>query len=200
MKKLITIGREFGSGGRELGVRLAAELGIKYYDKEILRKMAEDTSFSEEYISRTVETRQSRMLPITIGHSINVSSNYHIMQMQELYRAQTETIRELANDGDCVIIGRCADYILRDLKPFRIFVYADLESRVKRCMERRGENEQSMTEQEIRRRILAIDKERAGYYSDFTFQKWGDKKNFDLCINTTELNIKECAQSLARFF
>lgn len=200
MKKLITIGREFGSGGRELGVRLAAELGIKYYDKEILRKMAEDTAFSEEYISRTVETRQSLLLPITIGHSINVTSDYHIMQMQELYRAQTNTIRELAEDGDCVIIGRCADYILRDMKPCRIFVFADIESRVQRCMERRTENEQSMTEQEMRRRILAIDKERAGYYSDFTFQKWGDKKNYDLCINTTELNIKECAQGLARFF
>lgn len=200
MKKLITIGREFGSGGRELGVRLAAELGIKYYDKEILRKMAEDTAFSEEYISRTVETRQSLLLPITIGHSINVTSDYHIMQMQELYRAQTNTIRELAEDGDCVIIGRCADYILRDMKPCRIFVFADIESRVQRCMERRTENEQSMTEQEMRRRILAIDKERAGYYSDFTFQKWGDKKNYDLCINTTALNIKECAQGLARFF
>lgn len=200
MKKLITIGREFGSGGRELGVRLAAELGIKYYDKEILRKMAEDTAFSEEYISRTVETRQSLLLPITIGHSISVTSDYHIMQMQELYRAQTNTIRQLAEDGDCVIIGRCADYILRDMKPCRIFVFADIESRVQRCMERRSENEQSMTEQEMRRRILAIDKERAGYYSDFTFQKWGDKKNYDLCINTTELNIKECAQGLARFF
>lgn len=200
MKKLITIGREFGSGGRELGVRLAAELGIKYYDKEILRKMAEDTAFSEEYISRTIETRQNRLMPITIGHSINVTSDYHIMQMQELYRAQTNTIRELAEGGDCVIIGRCADYILRDMKPCRIFVYADIESRVQRCMERRTDDEQSITEQEMRRRILAIDKERAGYYSDFTFQKWGDKKNYDLCINTTELSIKECAQGLARIF
>lgn len=200
MKKLITIGREFGSGGRELGVRLAAELGIHYYDKEILRKMAEDTSFSEEYISSTIETRQNYLLPITIGHSINVSSDYRIMQMQELYRAQTKTIRELAEDGDCVIIGRCADYILRDMKPCRIFVFADIESRVQRCMERRTEDEQSMTEQELRRRILAIDKERAGYYNDFTFQKWGDKKNYDLCINTTELDIRECARGLARFF
>ena len=200
MKKLITIGREFGSGGRELGVRLAAELGIKYYDKEILRKMAEDTAFSEEYISRTIETRQNRLMPITIGHSINVTSDYHIMQMQELYRAQTNTIRELAEGGDCVIIGRCADYILRDMKPCRIFVSADIDSRVPRCMERRTDDEQSITEQEMRRRILAIDKERAGYYSDFTFQKWGDKKNYDLCINTTELSIKECAQGLARIF
>lgn len=200
MNKIITIGREFGSGGRELGLRLAQELGIKYYDKEILKKMAEDTSFSEEYISRTIETRQSHLLPITIGHSISVTSDYHIMQMQELYRVQTETIRELAESGDCVIIGRCADYILRDMKPTRIFVYADIESRVKRCMERRTEDEKNITEQEMRRRILAVDKERAGYYSDFTFQKWGDRKIYDLCINTTNMDIQECACGLARFF
>lgn len=200
MNKIITIGREFGSGGRELGIRLADELGIKYYDKEILTRMAEDSDFSEEYISSTVETRQSRILPITVGHSISLTSDYRIMQMQELYRTQTKTIRELAEDGDCVIIGRCADYILRDMKPCRIFVFADIESRVQRCMERRTEDEQSMTEQELRRRILAIDKERAGYYNDFTFQKWGDKKNYDLCINTTELDIRECARGLARFF
>lgn len=200
MKKIITIGREFGSGGRELGVRLSQELGIKYYDKEILQKMAADTAFSEEYISRTVETRQSRLLPITIGHSISVSNDYQIMQMQEIYRAQTKTIRELAEEGDCVIIGRCADYILRDIKPCRIFVHADIESRVQRCMERRTEEEMKMKESEMRRHILSIDKERAGYYNDFTFQKWGDRKNYDLCINTTEMSVRDIAKGLARFF
>lgn len=200
MNKIITIGREFGSGGRELGMRLAEELGAAYYDKEILKKMAEDTNFSEEYISRTVETRRSLMLPITVGHSLSMSSDYQIMQMQEIYRSQTKTIREIAEAGPCVIIGRCADYILRDMKPFRIFVYADMDSRIKRCRERRTENEPVYTDQELRRRITAQDRERAGYYNEFTFQKWGDRNYYDICINTTDLDISECAKGLAKFF
>lgn len=200
MNRIITIGREFGSGGRELGRRLAEELGIKYFDKEILKAMAEDTALSEEYIKSTVEKRQNHLLPITIGQSFTYSTNYQIMQMQEIYRSQTKIIREIAESGDCVIIGRCADYILKDMNPFRIFVHADLDSRVKRCMERRGEHEQKLTEQDMRRRIQTLDKDRAGYYSDFTFQKWGDKKNYDICINTTDADIKELAKRLAKMF
>lgn len=200
MNKIITISREFGSGGREIGARLAKELGIKFYDKEVLKKMAEDTEFSEEYISRTAEARKNRFLPITIAHSFVVSSDFQIQQMKDLYRSQTKSIRELAQEDDCVIIGRCADYILRDMKPCRIFVHASIDSRIKRCMSRLHENEVGVTEQEMRRRILTIDKERATYYNDFTFQKWGDKRYYDLCINVTDRDISSCAQALAKLF
>lgn len=200
MNTIITIGREFGSGGRELGRRLAEELGIQYYDKEILTEIAKNTSLSENYIRTVVEGKPHGLFPITIGQSFAYSTDYHVRQMKEIYSAQTEIIHELAEKSDCVIIGRCADYILRAQKPRRIFVYADIESRVKRCMERRADGEEELSEQEMKKKILSIDKDRARYYSDFTGQKWGDKKFYDLCINTTDVEIKKAVPYIAKLF
>ena len=196
---VITIGREFGSGGRELGRRLAAELGIDYYDKEILTEIAKSTDLSEQYIKQTVEGKMNYMYPITIGHSLTFTPDYQIKQVQEIYKAQTETIRELAAKSDCVIIGRCADYILRDMKPFRIFVYADIDARVQRCMDRREEGD-TTTAAEMKKQIQRIDKDRARYYSDFTGQNWGYKPFYDICINTTDVDIKEFVHNLANMF
>ena len=200
MNKIITVGREFGSGGRELGRRLAEELGIGYYDKEILTEIAKNTSLSEKYIQTVVEGKPHSLFPITIGQSFAYNNDYHIRQMQEIYGAQTEIIRSLAEKSDCVIIGRCADYILRAEKPCRLFVYADIESRVQRCMVRRTEEEMDLSEQEMKKKILGIDKDRARYYSDFTGQKWGDKKYYDLCINTTDVEIKQVVPYIAKLF
>lgn len=200
MSRIITIGREFGSGGRELGRRLAEELGIQYYDKEILTEIAKNTSLSENYVKSVVEGKSHGLFPITIGQSFAYNTDYHVRQMQEIYSAQTEIIRSLAEKSDCVIIGRCADYILRAQKPSRLFVYADIDSRVQRCMARRTEDEQDITEQEMKKKILSIDKDRARYYSDFTGQKWGDKKFYDLCINTTDVEIKKAVPYIAKLF
>ena len=200
MNKIITVGREFGSGGRELGRRLAEELGIGYYDKEILTEIAKNTSLSEKYIQTVVEGKPHSLFPITIGQSFAYNNDYHIRQMQEIYGAQTEIIRSLAEKSDCVIIGRCADYILRAEKPCRLFVYADIESRVQRCMARRTEEEMDLSEQEMKKKILGIDKDRARYYSDFTGQRWGDKKYYDLCINTTDVEIKQIVPYIAKLF
>ncbi|MDO4815094.1 MAG: cytidylate kinase-like family protein [Bacillota bacterium] len=199
MSKIITVGREFGSGGRELGRRLAEELGIQYYDKEIISEIAKNTSLSESYVQQVVEGKPHRLFPISIGQSFAVAPDYQMLQMQSIYTAQTEIITRLAEKGDCIIIGRCADYILRDYKPLKIFVYADLESRVRRCLERRPEGE-SLTEEQIRRQIIAIDKDRARYYNDFTGQKWGDKRFYDVCINTTDLVIKDMVPHIAKLF
>lgn len=200
MNRIITVGREFGSGGRELGRRLAEELGIGYYDKEILTEIAKNTSLSEKYIQTVVEGKAHGLFPITIGQSFAYNNDYHIRQMQEIYGAQTEIIRSLAEKSDCVIIGRCADYILRAEKPCRLFVYADIESRVQRCMARRTADEMNLSEQEMKKKILGIDKDRARYYSDFTGQKWGDKKYYDLCINTTDVEIKQIVPYIAKLF
>ena len=200
MSRIITIGREFGSGGRELGRRLAEELGIQYYDKEILTAIAGETAMTEEYIQRTMERRPFQLLPITIGHSMSIQPDYQLMQMQEIFSAQTDIIRGLADKGDCVIIGRCADYILRDRGPLRVFVYADLEAKVARCMERRTESEKDLTEQDLRRKIPQVDKARAAYYNDYTGQRWGDKKYYDLCINTTHMVIKDVVPYMAKMF
>ena len=196
MGRIITIGREFGSGGRELGRRLAEELNIEYYDREILAEIAKHTSLAEEYIQNVVERQPHSLMPITIGRSFAYAEDYAFKQAQTVYQAQSRAIRDLAEKSDCVIIGRCADYILRDRRPMRIFVYADLESRIARCMERQPEGE-SLTEKELKKQILAMDKNRARYYEFYTGLTWGDKLNYDLCVNTTGTVIKDIVPAIA---
>ena len=200
MNKIITIGREFGSGGREFGRRLAEELGVEYYDKEIITAIAEKTSMSQDYVQEILEGKPHPLFPITIGQSPFITDNFYIQQEQSIYLAQCEIIRDLAQKSDCVIVGRCADYILRDMKPFRIFVYADIDSRVKRCLERNTESEKHITDKEMKKKILKIDKNRAKYYDYYTGNEWGDKSNYDLCINTTDVVIKEIVPVIAKIF
>ncbi len=200
MNKIITIGREFGSGGREFGRRLAEELGIEYYDKEIITAIAEKTSMSQEYVQEILEGKPHTLYPITIAQSMFVMDNFYIQQEQSIYLAQSEIIRELAQKSSCVIVGRCADFILKDLKPYRIFVHADIDSRVRRCIARNTDSQKHLTEKEIRKQILSIDKNRAKYYDFYTGNKWGDKSNYDLCINTTDLVIKDLVPIIAKCF
>ncbi len=201
MNRIITIGREFGSGGRELGKRLADELGFEYYDQEILTKIVEQTDFSENYVNEIVEGNSHRAIPITVGHTLSVNFDYNIQRMQDIYKAQTEVIKDMALKSDCVIVGRCADYILKDedVKLFRIFVYADMESRIKRCIERAAEGE-DVSEKAMKRNIQKIDRKRAAYYEDYTLQKWADKSNYDFLVNTSNLDIAEVTRVLAKLF
>lgn len=198
MGRIITIGREFGSGGRELGRRLAEALRIEYYDREILTEISKHTSLAEEYIQSVVERNPHGLLPITIGRSFAYVEDYAFKQAQAVYQAQSKIVRELAEKSDCVIIGRCADYILRDMKPFRIFVYADLESRICRCMDYRQDAEKDLTEKEMKKEILNVDKSRAKYYEFYTGLKWGDKLNYDLCVNTSGAVIKQIVPAIAK--
>lgn len=199
MGRIITIGRQFGSGGRELARRLAELIGAEYYDKEIITEIAKHTSLSEEYVKSLVECKPHSLYPITIGKSIAYVGDYQLSQQQSVYSAQNEIIKDLASKTDCVIVGRCADYILRDFKPYRIFVYAELESRVRRCMER-AENGEVLTEKDIKSHIKEIDKGRAKYYDFYTGNKWGNMENYDLCINTTNAVIKDIAVGISRMF
>ena len=152
MKRIITIGREFGSGGRELGRRIAEKLEIAYYDQEIITEIAKRTALSEEYVRRIEEKRPVMHFPIHTGHSIYLISEPTFYPDFSIYTKQHELLRELSRKSDCVIVGRCADYILREQKPVRIFAYADMESRIKRCMERRPEDEH-LTEAQMKKRI-----------------------------------------------
>ena len=199
MGKLITIGREFGSGGREFGRRLAEELNIDYYDKEIVTEISKHTSLSEEYVHRVMESQPHQLYPIKIGQTISYVDSYPLQQIQSVYQAQTDIIKSLAEKSDCGIVGRCADYILRDYKPFRIFVYADMDSRVQRCFERSPE-EEHYTDKQMKKRIHKIDKNRAKYYEFYTGQKWGYRKNYDLCVNTTDVSIKDTVHIFAKLF
>lgn len=199
MNKIITIGRQFGSGGRELGRRLAEELGFEYYDKEIVSEIAKHTSLSEEYVQQIIECTPHRLYPITTAHSMSMNEDYSFRQIQTIYEAQSEILKEMADKGNCVIVGRCADYILRDYKPFRIFVHATLESRLNRCRQK-GSEEEHYTDRQLKRKIRKIDRGRDRYYSFYTGQQWGDKDNYDMCINTTDTKIKEIVPVLAKIF
>ena len=194
--KVITIGREFGSGGRELGRRLADHLHIAYYDKEILSEISKRTQLTEEYVHNVVEHHPYPLLPITIGHSLYPDMAFQLQQ--SVYTEQSNIIKEMAAASDCVIVGRCADYILRDIKPFRIFVYADMESRIARCHARAPEGEH-LSDKELRQMIQKVDKGRSKYYEFYTGEKWGDKSSYDLCINTSNAVIKDVIPHLAAY-
>ena len=199
MNKIITVGREFGSGGRELGRRLAEALGFEYYDKEIVTEISKHTSLSEEYVQQVIESTPHHLYPITVGHSMTFTNDYTFKQVQSIYEAQSTILKELAEKSNCVIVGRCADYILESYKPFRLFVHASIDSRVARCIKRERDDE-TLTEKQLKRSIRRIDKNRARYYSFYTGKEWGAKENYDMCINTTNTEIKDIVPVLAKIF
>lgn len=198
MHQIITIGREFGSGGRELGKRLAELLGIAYYDKEIIEEIARRTQLAESYVQQIVEQRPGVYYPITIGRTLHGHGNdYLLKQHTDVYAEKNAVLREMAEKSPCVIVGRCADYILQEKKPFRLFVYADMASKVERCR-RKAELPEHLTDRQLIRQIKRVDKNRARYYEYYTAQKWGGRSNYDLCINTTSVDIKEMAAAIAK--
>ncbi len=198
MNKIITVGREFGSGGRELGRRLAEILGCAYYDREIIAEIAKRTSLSETYIQHITEHKPVIPFPIHTGRTFwAVIPDYG----QNVQKEQHDIIREMAGKSDCVIVGRGADYILREQKPFRLFVYSDIESKIKRCQQNESadyEKGETLSEKELRKRIESINKARADYYEFYTGQKWGAKENYDLCINTSNCSVKALAEAVSR--
>lgn len=196
MSRIITIGREFGSGGRELGRRLADELNCAYYDQEIVAEIAKRTDLAEEYVRRIIEHKPTVSFPIHVGKSFQVVPNPLMEHEQSIYRQQCAILTEMAEKSDCVIVGRCADYLLRDKSPFRFFVYADMDSKLARCRAKAPEQEK-LSDRELIRSIRAVDAHRAEYYCFYTEQKWGDRSNYDLCVNTTRLDLKKAAHGLA---
>lgn len=196
MPLVITIAREFSSGGRELGRRLADELKIAYYDKEILHEIEKKTPYSMSYIEEVSEHRPTILPPITYGGSFALYQDVSLQQSVDVQSTQNDIIKEYANKSDCVIIGRGANYTLRDMKPFRIFVYSDEESKIKRCREREAKDS-TLTDKQLAKMINKVNKKRKDYYEYYTGYTWGDKENFDLMINTSNMSIKEIAHDLA---
>lgn len=192
---IITIGREFGSGGRELGRRLSENLGFAYYDKEIITGIAERTNLSEEYVHQIVEHKPLISYPIHIGRSFYPVQDPIMKQNQEIYSEQHKIIKEMAEKSDCIIVGRCADYILKDMNPFKIFVYADMPSKIERCRKKAPENEK-LSDKEMAQEIKKIDKHRAKYYSFYTDLEWGARINYDMMINTSGKDIRKIASFL----
>ena len=199
MHRIITICREFGSGGREVGKRLAETLQIPYYDDEIVTQLAERTQLAEAYINQFSEKniQPIQYFPITVGRTFHRQINPKLVQNINLHVEQGKLLKEFAEQSDCVIVGRCANYILRDFDPLRIFIYAEMDAKMKRCREKAPEHER-MTDKELRRHILDVDKARASYYESVTGRRWGEKTEYDMMINTSYYPIKLVAQIIAQ--
>ena len=193
-KYIITLGREFGSGGREIAAKLSENLGIKYYDKEIIEIAAEDSGYVKELFENHDEKRD-----ITFGgsdmasHGIPFTSFYYLgdtLNADTLFRHKMDTIKKLAEKGSCIFVGRCADYVLKDNKNcIKIFIYADFDFRRERAITVEGIDENS-----VNAFIAKKDKTRANYYNYYADTKWSDFNNYDLCINSAFLGIEGTAR------
>ena len=182
---IITITREFGSGGRTIGRLVAAKLGYDFYDWNLVEKIAAQSGFAKEFIEQNGE-EQDRFMTMLASSSFSFNLN------EQLFEAQTKVILDLAKKGHCVIVGRCADFLLRN-EPgvLSCFIWADEESRKKRILTEYGERDES-----IDKRLRDKDKRRKAHYQYFTGRKWGKAFYHDVCLDTSRLPIESCADTI----
>lgn len=189
--RIITISREFGSGGRTIGKETAEKLGIPCYDSELLHKIAEESGFAESYIQDAGEYAPSGFLSSMLSNRALGPTNG-----DRLWQIQYDLITELAEKGSCVIVGRCADYILREkVDCLRVFIHASLDYRAKRIVSVYGERETSPEE-----RLRDKDKRRAAYHRFYTNMKWGYAQNYDICLDSGTLGIETCVKIITDLF
>jgi len=196
--RIITISREFGSGGRELGKRLADHMGYDYYDSEIISAVAEKSGMDIHYVESTLSNHGWQNYKISFRGTLN-SSAYIQSSKVNLLLTQKKVIEEIAALGqDCVIVGRNADVILKEYEPFNMFVCADKAAKLRRCMERAplGEN---LTEKELLRKMKQIDKVRAQTREIIGGSLWGQRDAYHLTVNTSDWEIKELVPAVADF-
>ncbi len=196
--KIVTISREFGSGGRELGKRLSEELNCDYYDREIITAIAERCDVNEEYAEYLLTHNFPSTANISMRNSFHIPAILQTTQIQLLCE-QSNVIKEIAKTGrDCVIVGRNADLLLEDYCPFNIFVCADTETKLQRCRDRASKGE-FMTEKEMKKKMKKIDKNRRKTRSMISDLPWGDKQTYNLIVNTTGWKIKDLVPLVAGF-
>lgn len=193
---VITVGRQYGSGGREIGTMLAEKLGIAYYDDMLLKEAAKESGLCEELFHSFDERPKSFLYSIAMDpysfsmNSVTARGNIE----QQVYLATYETIKKLADKGPCVLIGRCADYALKDRDDvINIFITAPLENRIERVARR---NDISL--EEAKDRIKKTDKSRASYYNYYSSKDWGEAKSYDLCIDSSLLGIEGTVELLEK--
>jgi len=185
-KTVILISREYGSGGRGIGEKLAKELNIPFYDKEVIRLACQESGFDTSLFEDT--DKQSKH-PISYFLSMYSSTMTpsDLSLNDQVFLVQSKVIRELAQNS-CVIIGRCADYILRDYDDvIRIFIHADMEDRIERVIDEYKDEEDN-----IKEKIRRIDKNRATYYNYYSNRRWGNLDNYDLSLNTSKIDVDTC--------
>ncbi len=192
-KQIITIGRELGSGGRTIGKSVAKKLGINYYDYEIIDETAKKTGFSIDFVKESEQrVTNSFLYNLAMGTSYGIHAPYYkgdgINLETQLYIVQQNVIKEMANRGSCVIVGRCADYILKDYENlFRVFIYADKKIREKHIIENYGYKPETAAKE-----LKKADKRRGAHYYKFTDRHWGDRQNYDLMLNSGIIGYEKC--------
>ena len=198
MKKplIITIGREYGSGGRQIGQALAERLGISLYDKELITLAAKKSGLSDEFIASNEQSVKGGLM-----HSFATSSAYHngffsgqyLPLSESIFISQAQVIRDIAEKESAVIVGRCADYILAGREnTINIFIHAPMEARVKRIMALYHLDEAAAI-----KAITTSDKERGNHYFRYTDMKWGKAQNYDICVNSALLGVYRTVEMLA---
>lgn len=196
-KVIVTIARQYGSGGREIGEKVAAALGIAFYDKELITMAAQKSGMSPNVLHTADEKASNSLLyTLAMGSSIYGAStlNYDIPINDRLFITQCDIIKNLAEKGSCVMVGRSADYVLRDNpRHISVFIYAKLEDRIRRVMERH-----SLSEADARNLIAKTDKRRANYYNFYTGQKWGKYDNYHMSLDSSLLGIDGTAKLISQ--
>lgn len=192
--QVITISREFGSGGRTIARKLSQRLGYKFYDKELIQRIAEESGYSEEFVEKRGEdanTTNSFLFNLARSGGRGYDGMPGITD--KLFIIQHNIIKKLPDEGPCIIVGRCSDYILRDNpNALHVFIYADMEFKKKRIVELYGE-----TDCNPQKRLEEKDKKRIIYYKNYTGRNWGQSNNYDISLNSSKLGINNCVDMLA---
>lgn len=198
---VITIGREFGSGGRKIGMTLADKLGVKCYDKELLTMAAKESGFCEEIFQHQDEKPTNSFLYSLVmdTYSIGGYTAAPFLDMplnHKVFLAQFETIKKLASSESCIIVGRCADYALsEDPNCISIFIHAsDMDKRIQYAV-----TELDIPQNKVKDIIQRTDKQRANYYNYYTSKKWGDARSYDLCLDSSKIGIDGCVDMIAKY-
>jgi len=191
---IINIGRQFGAGGRSVADALSERLGIPVYDNELLLKAAEESGFSPAFFKKSDEKRHLWRFGALFGLSRASSYAPSAIDGAELFKFQSQAIRDIAQKGDAIFLGRASDYVLRDLECLDVFICAPLEARIKRVCERTA-----MQPEEAEKFILKKERARRDYYNFFTFGNWGVASNYDLCLDSSLLSIEDAAEVIIDF-
>lgn len=193
MERVITISREFGSGGRELGVKLAENLGIPFYDKELISIAAEDSDMPEEAFIHYDEEMPFVKDPLNRNYYSPFSSIYQVPMSDQLFLAQSKVIRKLAGQGPCVVVGRCADMVLED--SINIFIYARMKDRIRRM----NSLETGVDPVKMENRIREVDRKRKDYYQYYTGNEWGKAQNYHLCLESGLVGVDGCLKAVQAY-
>ncbi|MBR4669849.1 MAG: cytidylate kinase-like family protein [Butyrivibrio sp.] len=201
MNTIITIGRQFGSGGREIGEMVADHFGIKCYDKELLSRAAKESGFCEEMIQnhdeRPTNSFLYNLVMDTYSFGYNSSSFVDMPISHKVFLAQFDTIKKIASEGPCVIVGRCADYALSEFdNVLNLFIYGDEEAKIRRIKER---FEDVKSDDKARDMMNKKDKQRQSYYNYYSSKKWGRADSYDLCINSSKLGIEGTVKFIIQY-